>query len=143
MNKLVLILLLVFSPFTLAGDKELTASCPFTVKAGVEFSTLDPHLYQLVHMMACTFPHVIGKNLVITSITEGRHVANSLHHLGLAIDVRTRDTTRGMMLKIIAALRPSFPEFIFILKSDHLHIQWDGLLSSNLIPEVEANNSSN
>lgn len=61
----------------------------------------------------------------ITSGIDGKHMQNSLHYVGRALDFRTRhlrdDQPRRVAELISKRLGPSFD---VILEADHLHVEW-------------------
>lgn len=68
-----------------------------------------------------------GHNLVITSITDGKHGDNSYHYDGLAIDCRTfyfheKDEIQSVATEIKERLANLYD---VIVESDHIHIEFD------------------
>jgi hypothetical protein len=68
-----------------------------------------------------------GEVLTITSTTDGKHKANSLHYMGLAADIRTRDlkshTPEGMAETLRNFLPIMDPRVQVILEPTHIHIE--------------------
>jgi len=63
-----------------------------------------------------------GQELVVTSCVDSKHSRGSLHYLGCAVDVRTRDVPSDAIQAIVAEIREALgPDFDVILESDHLH----------------------
>ena len=64
-----------------------------------------------------------GRDCVITSGLEGKHMANSLHYSGNAIDLRIAGSKDPSLTaaKIRAALGD---EFDVVLESDHIHVEF-------------------
>lgn len=67
-----------------------------------------------------------GKELVVTSVTDGEHKKGSLHPLGLACDLRTRYFTDDELAHIERDLRLRLThEYDIVVESDHIHIEFD------------------
>lgn len=63
---------------------------------------------------------------VITSGTDGRHMPESLHYVGLAFDFRTRHVQPDDRIPLTAALQAGLGEaFDVVLESDHIHVEYD------------------
>lgn len=60
------------------------------IKSGVSIRGIQPEMFIAYSIVADHF-HQNGITCVITSATEGRHEKASLHYIGHAIDLRTRD----------------------------------------------------
>lgn len=64
-----------------------------------------------------------GAELVITSGVDGKHMIESLHYKGLALDFRTRDLKDPQdILKAVKAMLGQ--EFDVVLEKDHLHVEF-------------------
>lgn len=68
-----------------------------------------------------------GLRLVVTSLTDGEHMQNSLHYSGKAVDLRTRsvphDLLRSVHGSLVTVLDPM--GYDVILEQDHIHIEFD------------------
>jgi len=64
-----------------------------------------------------------GRELVITSVTDGKHSLTSLHYIGSAFDCRTYDDMDNVALRdeIKGKLNVDFD---VVLESDHIHIEF-------------------
>lgn len=61
----------------------------------------------------------------ITSGTDGPHSRSSLHHVGHAIDLRTRHLEAGEPNAIADDLRSCLgPSWDVVVESDHIHLEW-------------------
>jgi len=71
--------------------------------------------------------HFPGIPLVITSITDGKHGENSLHYVGLAIDLRTRNLPEDNSEAIAGrALKDALgKDYDVIVHNTHIHIEFD------------------
>jgi len=66
----------------------------------------------------------LGEELVVTSITDGKHKFGSLHYLGYAGDVRTRYFQDGGV-EAADQLRDALTdEYDVVLESTHIHIEF-------------------
>ena len=75
---------------------------------------------------------VFDKDLMITSVTDGKHMEGSLHYKGLAADIRTwRNTsglqmTKGQKAEIAYDLRSILgDDWDVVVESSHIHIEYD------------------
>lgn len=73
----------------------------------------------------------ITRGTVITSGTDGQHSVNSLHYLGLAVDIRTRDLSATQKVQLSRALRVRLNgdvmknrPYQIVIESDHFHIEY-------------------
>jgi hypothetical protein len=65
-----------------------------------------------------------GTECVITAGTDGKHMADSLHYKGLAIDVRTF-MVPGRELAIRNQIRELLgPDYDVLIERDHIHIEF-------------------
>lgn len=63
---------------------------------------------------------------IVTSGSEGQHMAGSLHYVGKAVDLRTRDLSSLQVVQLIASLRAWLGEdFDVIDESNHIHVEYD------------------
>lgn len=69
------------------------------------------------------------KKMTITSTYDGKHMKKSLHYVGQAVDIRTRNLKSGeqklIIEKIQMALLVKSPFYQAILEKDHIHIEYD------------------
>ena len=66
-----------------------------------------------------------GAELVITSANDGKHGDKTLHHKGLALDLRTWNLN-GRETEVCAALNKALGGFYqAVLEKDHIHLEWD------------------
>ena len=67
-----------------------------------------------------------GYGMVVTSITDSKHSAGSLHYAGCAIDLRTRDIEdKAMIIKITETIRKRLTkDYDIVLEKDHIHIEY-------------------
>ncbi len=67
-----------------------------------------------------------GVDCVITSCTGGTHGRGSLHYVGHAIDLRTRDfASQALKTSVADELRDRLgSQYDVILESDHIHVEY-------------------
>jgi len=71
-----------------------------------------------------------GVEPIATSIMDGTHKVGSLHYLGRAFDLRTRDIVPARREAFRAALRRALgPEYDVVLEDTHIHIEHDAKTS--------------
>lgn len=94
------------------------------IKQGVRIHGMKPET--LIGMMITDSVYKsFGKELVVTSGTEGSHSERSKHYAGLAFDCRIRyfdDKTKKHVEQ--ALVRELGDDFIVLNESTHFHIQW-------------------
>jgi len=99
---------------------------PIQLKRGVR---LSPGMHPAL-LIAVLNWHTICERYkvqcVITSGSEGTHTSGSKHYNGRALDFRTRCMTPARRKKAETAMRSALgQEFVVLLESDHLHVQWE------------------
>ena len=63
--------------------------------------------------------------LVVTSTTDGKHSTGSLHYVGHAFDMRTRDLSTRDAQALAGALRESLgQEFDVVVEKTHIHVEF-------------------
>ena len=101
------------------GQKYISA---FSLKAGTRLAGVSPVIcVALVVAWSVYSRHAAP--LVVTSVTDGSHMSGSLHHAGLAVDIRLPiyDTPR-----VVSELKQSLgAEYDVVLELDHIHIEYD------------------
>jgi len=62
---------------------------------------------------------------VMTEGSGGTHGKNSLHYVGNAIDLRTRDFKEGEVELMVKVLRDKLNEqYDVVIESDHVHVEF-------------------
>lgn len=96
-----------------------------SLKPGVSIKGVSPELAFALPIIASVFTK-FDEELVITSVTDGKHGANSLHPKGQALDLRIRTLIGTNIEPIAQALRNALgEEFDVLLEEDHIHIEHD------------------
>lgn len=94
---------------------------------------VDPRLMTYAEHLGMLHQLLFGKPLVITSGKEGKHVQNSFHELGRALDVRTEDKDleeQLVFLTVISFSAPSQGVAVFDERAGHdakhVHLEYHG-----------------
>ncbi len=67
-----------------------------------------------------------GVDLVVTSALDGKHSRRSLHYVGLALDLRTRDFAKGEASIAAKFLQRRLGrQYDVVLERDHIHVEYD------------------
>lgn len=93
------------------------------LKQNVRLEGISPIIVLALTIVANVFAEH-GQDLVITSVTDGKHMEDSLHYAGRAADVRKPAYTHIHKLvdDIAIALGDSFD---VVLEPTHIHIEYD------------------
>lgn len=68
----------------------------------------------------------LGKDLVITSVTDGKHMTSSRHYSGMAFDARTRELTEEQKRNLVTDAKIALgTQFDVVYEVDHLHVEFD------------------
>lgn len=74
----------------------------------------------------------IARGAIITSGVDGEHRDNSLHYVGLAVDLRTRDLTPTEISRLVLALRNRLNgskgnnrPYQVVVEPTHIHLEYD------------------
>lgn len=95
------------------------------LKPGVSLKGLKTEILFGVIILAGILREM-GLRLTITAGTDGKHSEGSLHYVGLAVDIRTRDMTKEQALKAIAAFKErAEQQFDIVLEATHIHLEYD------------------
>jgi len=66
-----------------------------------------------------------GKELVVTSITDGKHSLHSKHYPGLAVDLRTRYFLLNIKVKVAGELRLKLgKDYHVLMEKTHIHLSY-------------------
>ena len=96
-----------------------------TVKDGVVLA-LAPEMARAWWRIVQAHRDVGLRDPIVTSGTEGDHMAGSLHYVGKAIDLRSRDLTSMQVVQLLGSLRAWLGEdFDVIDEVNHIHVEYD------------------
>ena len=98
-------------------------------KQGVHLKNLEPVMMLALIPLERKF-NKLGYSLIITSTDDGIHKPNSLHYVGLAIDLRIKHIKNELEIgelvdSIQSTLTSLDKHFQVILESTHIHIEYD------------------
>lgn len=101
------------------------------IKAGVKAAGVKPELLLGLSVAETIYRKLTGEYLVVTSLTDGKHKAASLHYKGLAADLRTHDLNTAQRQEFYLRLRDALgPDFDVIFEdegkpNEHIHLEYD------------------
>lgn len=102
------------------------------IKAGVKLEGLMPEIIVGLLVVQSAFRDIAPKSeFVITAMTDGKHMKNSLHYKGLAVDIRSNMLDEPLKFKILhEGKRRLGANFDFILEGlntaqEHYHLEFD------------------
>lgn len=87
------------------------------IKHGVQMRTLSTQC--LLAMQAADW--LLEGEMVVTSVSEGKHSPGSLHYVGHAFDMRLPAEPALFVADLKSALGE---EFDVVRESDHIHVEW-------------------
>lgn len=94
------------------------------LKSSVKLNGIRPEV-MVAMMVANDIFKEQSSELIITSVTDGKHMSGSLHYVGQAFDCRIRHLGSLELRAIVAALKRDLTaEFDVVLESTHIHIEF-------------------
>lgn len=94
------------------------------LKEGVNLEGVQWQMFKAAVIAEAVFAKH-GSELTITSANDSKHGPNTLHHKGLALDLRTWQVT-GREGALIADLKRELgDDYDVVLESDHIHMEFD------------------
>lgn len=95
-------------------------------KDGVSVDGIKKEIIALIVILNTYFELRIGKELVVTSCTDGKHMKGSKHYSGYAIDIRTRHLNALEISKLVAWFKSHYErEYDMVVEKDHIHVEYD------------------
>lgn len=103
----------------------------FYIKPGAKIKGIQPEILIGLHIVEEVI-NSLGYDTTLTEATGGKHMPDSLHYKGLAVDIRSKDislsTTKANVIKY--AKSSLGDEFDFILEdegapNEHFHLEFD------------------
>ena len=92
------------------------------IKAGVNLKGVQGVMFHAAVIAEAVYRQY-GTELVITSANDGKHGDKTLHHKGLALDLRTW-TLNGREVMVVQSLKNALgSDYDVVLERDHLHIE--------------------
>lgn len=97
------------------------------LKQGVKLAGIKPETIMAVLVVDNIYKdHGRPEGVTITSICDGKHMPNSKHYSGEAIDTRTRYFNRSKQKELTQDIKNQLgSEFDVVLERDHIHIEFD------------------
>jgi len=94
------------------------------LKSTVTIEGVKPELLLGLIVANSIFALQFNSELVITSLTDGRHKVDSLHYRGQAADIRIRGLADPVA--VVTRLKNELDEwFDIVLEADHIHFEYD------------------
>lgn len=95
-------------------------------KDGVSVDGIKKETIKMIVILNTYFELRIGKEFVITSCTDGKHMKGSKHYSGYAIDIRTRHLSVCEMNNLLAWFKSHHDkEYDMVVENDHIHVEYD------------------
>jgi hypothetical protein len=83
-----------------------------------------PEIGIILQVASGVFTH-FGKDCVVTGMMEGKHGANSLHYVGLAVDLRKNHIDAALHAKVKERLIEALPiDCDVVVEKTHFHIEF-------------------
>lgn len=93
------------------------------IKKGVRLQGLKPEMVVAIMVANGVFREK-AEVMRLTSVTDGAHMAGSLHHVGLAVDIGL--PRFNAVEPIMASLKELLgAEFDIVLEPSHIHMEYD------------------
>ena len=91
---------------------------------GAKVNGIQPEMVLAFLIASSLYDNYVVK-CVMTEATGGKHSEGSLHYVGLAIDLRTRDMTEKMAEVIVKKVKEALgDQYDVVLEKDHIHIEF-------------------
>ncbi len=96
------------------------------LKQGVRLHGIRPEIVLALQIAEHIYAkHTPSHEMVVTSVIDGRHSTGSLHYVGAAVDLRTRDVNDQTVAEIATDLKRSLnSDYDVINESNHIHIEF-------------------
>ena len=95
------------------------------IKHGVSMNGIKPEMVMGINIAHGYFESMGIREMVVTSIVDGRHGSGSLHYVGYAADVRIWAIESDGLAEFTEGLAEELgAEFDVVLEKDHIHIEF-------------------
>lgn len=98
------------------------------LKKGVRIKGIKPETVMGIMFAESIWKTSLDRNdpMIITSITDGKHMNGSLHYKGYGFDIRTNFLTSAQKSIFFDALKNHMDlEFDIVLEISHIHVEFD------------------
>ena len=91
----------------------------------VKLAAMSPQIALALYVADKVRDEFDSREITVTSVCDGAHSHTSLHYIGHAADIRTRDIDTEMQRDFTDTLIEKLgAEFDVVLESDHIHIEY-------------------
>ena len=98
-------------------------------KDGVSVFGIKEETITVIAILNYYFVTNIDKPLVITSCSDGKHMKNSKHYSGYAIDIRTRHLNTSEINKLKSwFVNHHGMKYDMVIEKDHIHVEYDPII---------------
>lgn len=87
------------------------------IKPGVQLRTMSSQILLAI----LEADRILEGSLVVTSVSDGKHSAGSLHYVGLACDLRLPPESAIFVEELREALGA---EYDVVIEGDHVHVEY-------------------
>lgn len=95
------------------------------LKEGVTLHKIMPQTVLAINIAEGIY-NIHGIEMVITSVSDGKHSINSLHYMGFAFDTRIREIPQATLNAIFNDIKTALGKnYDVVLESTHIHIEYD------------------
>lgn len=95
------------------------------LKKGVKCHALTSQVVLALVIAGKLYQEMFSKDMVVTSLHDGKHSSGSLHYSGNAFDMRTWGIVDDDLTKYKAALNSRLGvDFDVVIESDHIHVEY-------------------
>lgn len=95
------------------------------LKPTVRLNGIRPEMLLALQILWTTWQRYNEVDMVITSVSDGRHSRGSLHYVGCAVDIRTRDSLESNLKRTVEEARINLgQDFDVVVEKTHLHIEY-------------------
>jgi|14BtaG_2_1085337.scaffolds.fasta_scaffold160238_1 uncharacterized protein YcbK (DUF882 family) len=95
------------------------------LKSGVSVNGVKPELVLGLQVASGYFGSMGIKEMVVTSLVDGKHSSGSLHYVGYAADIRIWAIEESELAEFTEGLAVELgKEFDVVLEKDHIHMEF-------------------